>query len=393
MSDNALTAMPLKYLDRAMNKLRDLGLVPDGGQDEAPVISLINQITDLDEEKTVAIARTLNQASLFNEVVREQIEAMEIGERYEKIAAAFSSIRDDAKSMVDQLEDGKIDTMERLGNVWMKVTRGDIPSRFGKIKETYLEVADDSRDQIEREQVILDAYQDFRGALKESEVLALSVLKQANTALDSAKQQLEDSAATLEQNTNTDREHVAGLELARDERLRELQDSDGRYQIAKDLADNLTISYNTTEAVMARLLQTTNIKERVYSQAVMFFGTNETVLTALSASFTGLHGLHEGTKTLKTMKEGINESLEVLGEVGDKVHEEAIREGYGPTIKAESVKKLVDSVVNFQQRSVVLIEEMRDAATRNADEVRMAVEDGKRRLAELARQGNVLIHS
>ena len=393
MSDNVLTAMPLKYLDRAMNKLRDLGLVPDGGQDEAPVISLINQISDLDEEKTIAIARTLNQASLFNEVVREQIEAMEIGERYEKIASAFSSIRDDAKSMVDQLEDGKIDTMERLSNVWMKVTRGDIPSRFGKIKETYLEVADDSRDQIEREQVILDAYQDFRGALKESEVLALSVLKQANAELDGAKQQLEESASTLEQNTNTDREHVAGLELARDERLRELQNSDDRYQISKDLADNLTISYNTTEVVMARLLQTTNIKERVYSQAVMFFGTNETVLTALSASFTGLHGLHESTKTLKTMKEGMNESLEVLGEVGDKVHEEAIREGYGPTIKAASVKKLVDSVVNFQQRSVVLIEEMRDAATRNADEVRVAVEDGKRRLAELARQGNVLIHS
>jgi hypothetical protein len=393
MSENTMMAMPMKYLDRAMNKLRDLGLVPDGGQDEAPVISLINKISDLDEEKTVAIARTLNQASLFNEVVREQIEAMEIGERYEKIAAAFSSIRDDAKSMVDQLEDGKIDTMERVSNVWMKVTRGDIPSRFDDIKETYLEVADDSRDQIEREQVILDAYQDFRGALKESEVLALNVLKNATTELNGAKENLELAAKALEENTDTDRERIAMLELARDERLRDLQTSDERYQITKDLADNLTVSYNTTEVVMARLLQTTNIKERVYSQAVMFFGTNETVLTALSASFTGLHGLHESTKTLKTMKEGINESLEVLGEVGDKVHEEAIREGYGPTIRAESVKKLVDSVVNFQQRSVVLIEEMRDAATRNADEVRVAVEDGKQRLAELARQGNVLIHS
>lgn len=390
MSSTSISAMPLKYLDQAMSKLRDLGLMPEK-TDEAPVISLINKISDLDEEKTIAIARTLNQASLFNEVVREQIQAMRIGERYEGITEKFNSIRDDAKDMVDQLEDGQIDVMERIGNVWMKVTRGDIPSRFESIKETYLEVAADTKDQIEREQIILDAYRDFRGALKESEVLALNVLKKANAELEDAKNNLNNAAKDIETNTNADREHIARLELARDERLRELQNSDDRYQITKDLSDNLTISYNTSEAVMARLLQTTNAKERVYSQSVTFFGTNETVFTALSASFTGLHGLHEATETLKSMKEGINESLEVLGEVGDKVQEEALREGYGATIKAESVKKLVDSIVNFQERSVNLIEEMRDQATRNAEEVRLAAEDGKRRLAELASRGNALV--
>ena len=154
---------------------------------------------------------------------------------------------------------------------------------------------------------------------------------------------------------------MARLELARDAELRKLQQADERYQIAKDLADNLTISYNTSETVMARLLQTTHAKERVYSQAVTFFGTNETVFTALAASFTGLHGLHESTKTLKEMKEGVSKSLEVLAEVGGKVQEEAIREGYGPTIRADAVRALVDSVVNFQERSIQLIAEMREA--------------------------------
>ncbi len=390
MSSSAITAMPMKYLDKAMSKLRDLGLVPEK-TDEAPVISLINKISDLDEEKAIAIARTLNQASLFNEVVREQIQAMRIGERYEGITEKFNSIRDDAKDMVDQLEDGKIDVMERIGNVWMKMTRGDIPSRFDKIKETYLEVAADTKDQIEREQIILDAYRDFRGALKESEVLALNILKKADAELKDAKIALNNAARDIETNTNEDREHIARLEMLRDEHLRNLQNSDERYQIAKDLSDNLTISYNTSEAVMARLLQTTNAKERVYSQSVTFFGTNETVFTALSASFTGLHGLHEATETLKSMKEGINESLEVLGEVGDKVQEEALRQGYGATIRAESVKKLVNSIVNFQERSVNLIAEMREQATRNAEEVRLAAEDGKRRLAELASRGNALV--
>ncbi|MEN7342925.1 MAG: cell surface protein [Pseudomonadota bacterium] len=381
---------PMQYLDKAMNKLRDLGLVPETTS-EAPVIALIERITALDEEKTLAIARTLNQATLFNEVVREQIEAMRIGQRYKEITERFDSIRDDAKGMVDQLEDGEIDLWERAQNVWMKVTRGDIPARFNKIKETYLEVAEDSRDQIDRERVILDAYRDFRGALKESEVLAIQVLKKAEAALEVEKAALQEAVNNIETAETEDREVMAKLELARDMQLRKLQQADERYQISKDLSDNLTVSYNTSETVMARLLQTTNAKERVYSQAVMFFGTNETVFTALSASFTGLHGLHESTETLKSMKEGVSKSLEVLADIGGKVQEEAIREGYGPTIRADAVKALVDSVVNFQERSVTLIEEMRDAATRNAEEIRVAVEDGKRRMAALANKGNALV--
>ena len=181
------------------------------------------------------------------------------------------------------------------------------------------------------------------------------------------------------------------LELARDERMREMQDEEKRYQIAKDLSDNLTISYNTSEVIMARLMQTTSAKDRVYAQAVSFFSTNETVLTALKASFTGMFGLHEATKTLDAMKEGISKSLETLSEVGDQVQEAAIRSGYGPTIQASSVKMLVDSVVGFQERSREIINEMRLLATKNSEEIRDAVEDGKRRLAKLAADGNALL--
>jgi uncharacterized protein YaaN involved in tellurite resistance len=142
--------------------------------------------------------------------------------------------------------------------------------------------------------------------------------------------------------------------------------------------------------VMARLVQSTDVKERVYSQSVSFFGTNETVFTALNASFTSLKGLHESTRTLEAMKEGINESLETLSEVGDKVQEDALRAGYGPTIKAESVKKLLDSVINFQEKSRSLIAEMRELSTRNEQEISQAVEDGKRRMVKLAEAGKSL---
>jgi len=47
-------------------------------------------------------------------------------------------------------------------------------------------------------------------------------------------------------------------------------------------------------------------------------------------------------------------------------------------------------VVNYQTRSREIIEEMRVASTRNAEEIREAVEDGKRRMARLAEQGKGL---
>jgi len=389
MNTKNVLSSPLRYLDKALNGLRDLGLMPQK-PDEMPVIALINQISDLDEEKTIAIARTLSNTTVFNEVVREQITAMNVGERYETITKSFDSIRDDAKSMVEQLDDGKIDTMERLSNFWMKMTRGDIPSRFNKIKKTYLEVSADTKDQMERENLILESYRDFRGALKESQVMAFQVLKKAESQVEVAKTGLEEATKALESNTSEDRAIIAGLELTRDERLRDLQAEDRRYQIAKDLAENLSVSYNTTEVVMARLVQTTDVKERVYSQSVSFFGTNETVFTALNASFTSLQGLHESTQTLEAMKEGINESLETLAEVGDKVQEDALRAGYGPTIKAESVKKLLDSVINFQEKSRSLITEMRELSTRNEQEISQAVEDGKRRMVQMTKAGKLL---
>ncbi|KRA42272.1 hypothetical protein [Devosia sp. Root635] len=385
-----LAEKPLQYLDKAVNAIRDLGVWPEQ-QGEQPITGLLSQITELDETRVVLIGRTLSQASAFNEVVREQIAAMKIGERYEDITKGFDSIRDDAKGMVDQLADNKLDLLERASNVWMKVSRGDIAQRFNKIRDTYLEVTRDTKDQIDREQTILEAYRDFRGALKQSEVMALEVLQTAEKRLGEKKTILETASAAVAGYAGTVPADRARLEMDRDEKLREMQNEEKRYQIAKDLSDNLTISYNTSEVVMARLMQTTNAKERVYQQSISFFSTNETVLTALSASFTGMFGLHESTETLNAMKEGMSKSLETLSEIGDKVQEEAVKAGYGPTVRADAVKKLVDSVVNFQEKSRTIINEMRVASTKNSAEIRDAVEDGKRRLAALAADGNALL--
>ena len=119
---------------------------------------------------------------------------MVIGERYKEITGGFNSIRDDAKSMVDQLADNKIDIFERTTNVWMKIARGDISNRFDKVKGIYLDVTKDTKGQIDREHVILEAYRDYRGALKQAEVLALEVLKTATAKLDAERTALKEAS-------------------------------------------------------------------------------------------------------------------------------------------------------------------------------------------------------
>jgi hypothetical protein len=382
---DVLVKTPMQYLDKAMGTLRDLGLAPTTVA-EAPIVGLLEKISELDPDKIVVITRTLGQTEVFNEVVRTQISGMEIGERYKAITVGFDSIRDDAKKMVDQISDGKLDVFERATNAWMKISRGDIADRFDKIRTIFVDVSKETKNQIEREAVILEAYRDFRGALKQAEVLALEVLKTAEAKWNAAKADL-DAASAKVAGFQGEAAEKARLELQRDEQLRLTQDEEKRYQISKDLSDNLTIGYNTSEVIMARLMQTTNAKERVYQQAVSFFSTNDSVFTALKASFTGMFGLNEATETLNAMKEGVSKSLEALAEIGDKVQEAAVRAGYGPTIRADAVKKLVDSVVNFQEKSTEIIAEMRDLSTKNSAEIRDAVEDGKKRIARLVAAG------
>src|SRR5262249_823896 len=193
MMTDVIVHTPMQYLDRAVGALRDVGLMPTKVE-AAPINSLLEQISDLEPEKIQVIARTLGQASVFNEIVREQISGMEIGERYKTITDGFNSIRDDSKRMLDQIADSKLDIMERASNVWMKIARGDVADPFDKLKAVYIDVTEDTKTEVDREHTILEAYRDYRGALKQSEVLALEVLKTATNRLDEGRALLKEAS-------------------------------------------------------------------------------------------------------------------------------------------------------------------------------------------------------
>ena len=373
-----MSSQVVTYVDRAVQVLNKIGIILKP-QTDAPILKLLDNVTEIDKNRVMSIARTLQQQSAFNEVVREQIDGVQVSQRYTKIVNHFDSIRTDMEKMIGWLDDGRLDFFERIKIGWMKLQRGSIPDRFNLIKDTYLEVSKETGNQVERERIILNAYQDFRFGLKQAQITAEELVNMATARLEDCKNKLSLAIAEVD-NFNSD-DHVARarLELIRDEALRNVQQEDSRYQIILDLANNLTVSYNSAEAVFARLQQTTSVKERVYQQSVNFFSTNEIVFTALSASITSLTGLSESTKTLEALKDGMNKGIESIASAGNKQLDEALRAGYGSTIKADSLRSLVEAIVNYQESSQQLISELRNESIENAKEIDRIVEDGKQR--------------
>jgi len=371
------------YLDRALTGLRTLGInllqpVPD-----APVLVLLDRVAQYDTAKVTAIAAVLQQSTTFNSVVREQIAGMDISTRFMDITQSFTSIREDAAAMAGWMDDGRLDTLEKLKLSWMNLRRGSIPSRFSEIRENYLQVCKSANDQISRETVILEAYLDFRMAMKAAEGDAQQVLALAGQVLEQRTQALNEANAQVTAAETLAPAERAALELRRDEAVRALQDEDKRYQIVKDIADDLKVGYNTAEMVFARINQVHVIKERQYQRMVSFFSTNEVVLTGLAVSFTSNSGLAEATNTLNATTDGISKGLEALGSTGNTQLEAAVKASYGSTIKVDSVRALADATLSFQTDMHGLTETYRAESSNASRDIAEAVEEAKRKFAAL----------
>ncbi len=371
------------YLGRAIKVLQRFGLSTTGDSGEE-LIRLLDSVKHVDEARTLAIADVIKHMSTFNRLVRENVENIRIGNRYLEITQMFDSVREDSKMLISQLADGQISRSEKFQNWWMKIRRGTPSDRFETITETYKDVSKDTRDQLDREDAIMDAYIDFRFALKEAEVMATELYEKQKPFLDVAKKGLADSQTGVDNFMGDETAQRGRLELARDEAREKFQDEDRTYQLLKDISENLSIGYDVGETLITKLKQTHDVKDSVYRRAVTFFTTNEHVFTILGTVYTSQQGLHEITAATEAMKEGLNKGLEDVANLGRELERAAMKAGYGSTIKAESVQKLVDAITNFQVESLTMIADLRKESEQNAKEIRRVVEDGKRRFQETA---------
>ncbi|QDT07849.1 hypothetical protein K227x_62780 [Rubripirellula lacrimiformis] len=370
-----------EYLDRAVGVLKKFGV---DNKNTAPqeLIGLLEEVKHLDEQKVLAIAEVIQHMSSFNQLVRENVESIKIGNRYMDITQMFDSVREDSKRLIMQLDDGKISGTEKVSNWWMKMRRGTPNDRFEQIVETYSEVAKDTKQALKSEEAIMEGYIDFRFALKEAEVLAREILDTHGPILEAAKAGLADSQKALDEYAGDDQGGKSQAELRRDEARFKYEKEDETYQLLKDIAENLEIGYDVGETLITKLKQTHDVKERVYRRAVTFFTTNEHVFTILGTVYTSQHGLHEVTQATEAMKEGVNKGLEDVATLGRELERAALRAGYGSTINPESVQKLVEAISGFQIESLEMIAELRKESEESTKAIRKSVEEGKKRYQE-----------
>ena len=369
-----------KYLDSAVSVLDRFGLAK--APQESQLAKILQEAVTVNEAKVTAIARVVQYEDTFNALVRNNLEAMDVSEKYKNITSMFDSIRDDSKRMVGQLTKGKLGFKDRAQNTWMNLTRGSTHARFEAIQKTYLDVSTRTSAQLERENAIIEGYCDFRLAMKEAEIMAYEVLELQTTKLEESKKAFTDSVEKVNACEAKEGSEHSKLQLDRDQAHREVENQDKKYQLIKDVAENLKIGYDVGETLVGKLNQTHNLKDRVYKQAITFFTTNGHVFTTLDAVYTSQKGMHEQTQALESMKAGINKGLEDVASLGDVLQENALRAGYGATIDAKSVQILVDSIANFQDNSYKMIEQLRTEATENAKAISEIVDNGKQRVAK-----------
>ncbi|HBJ38765.1 MAG TPA: cell surface protein [Planctomycetaceae bacterium] len=370
-----------QYLDRALSTLERFGL---GGKSAQPneLVNLLEDVKHLDEGKTLAIAEVLNHMSTFNQLVRDNVENISVGDRYLSISQMFDSIREDSKRLIAQLDDGKFSTTEKMSNWWMKLRRGTPSDRFDKIEDLYRDVSKDTKDALKREQEIMDAYIDFRFALKEAEVLASELYDMQVPILDQAKAGLAAAQEAVDKFAGDDMAAKSQLELRRDQARHEFQKQDETFQLLKDISENLRIGYDVGETLVAKLKQTNDVKTRVYRRAVTFFTTNEHVFTILRTVYTSQYGLNEITQATEAMKDGLNKGLEDVATLGRELERAALKAGYGSTVDPASVQKLVDAISDFQIESLETVAELRKESEEATKAIRSTVEAGKKRFQE-----------
>ncbi|MBA1306018.1 merozoite surface protein 3b [Stutzerimonas stutzeri] len=385
-----MTLPTTNYLERAVAALNSLGINVTGRAAPAPILPLLEKVKHYDEHKVVSIAAALQQSSSFHQTAREQLKGLDVSHHYQSITDSFNSIRADSAKVADWVSDGSLDLKERLMMSFMKLRRGSIAERFDSIRNAYQKATEIVGKEIQREEVIRNAYQDYHLAMVQTKINAEQVLEIATRELEARRKALGAANEAIEAERAGDNDPVvlAKLDLASHEALRAFQLEDKSYQIAKDMAEDLAVGLSTTRVIMAHLEQSAAAKERLHQRMISFFTGQESVLTALSVAFTASNGLSAATNVLKAQKAGTEAAIESLAQTGNQAIREAITVGYGAALDAHPVKMLGESIVQLQSDMIGLISAARTSATSAAQEIETATEQNERAFTALIAKAN-----
>lgn len=386
-STDVFTPRPMNRMEKALSLFKSVGInissPKESGADQ--ISGLMKDLLPFGDTDLTAILRTMRVMNQVQDRIRNELTQVEAGERYVEMAKDFTSIRKDGKRMLEQVEAGKTTIMDRVANTWMDFSRGSIQKRYNSIEEVATAIHADSAKTLKTMRAVSQAYDEARSGFQEARILAGNIRNKTKASWDQAKEALSAADGHLSElrEMGADDNSINIAVLNRDAQLSAAREAERLYDLATDLYNNLSVGYETGDVISVRLNQASTVHERALSQSITFFQTNSHVLTALSAAASSLRSIHETTQGVETMKKGIDDALGDLGTTGNKILEAGIRAGYGATINPNTIRKLMDDIITFQENQHVIKNEMRAEAENAEKEIRQITEDGRERISKL----------
>ncbi|MEI7718468.1 MAG: hypothetical protein WCI72_01255 [archaeon] len=367
----------LQYLENSLQVLEKVGIsIRD--KKESQLVGLLQEVSDIDPAKVLNIAQVVQYSGAYNELVRDNVRAMKFANRYGQITELSDSVIEDANVAVEQLKDGKIDYKEKARNFAVKIVRGTPASRFDKVKDICEAVNADVKKQIDAENAILNAYVEYRSALKEAEADSKDLLQIQAVRLETAKQAYIAANQAVDAHAENDAEK-ARLQGVRDRLDHAFKNEDRKYQLWLDVSQGFTTGYAAGEVLMAKLASSHEGKQQIYRRGIVTLELHDSLFTAMSAAYSSILGGLEAAEVQNARTASLEKGLEHLAQFGADVGKKVIEAGYGPMIHAEPIKKAVDALIAERTATLELIGTCRTESEKNAAEVSQYVEDGKQR--------------
>ncbi len=335
---------------------------------DSRLITILSEAQDVDEGRVLAICQTIQYMDDFNELARSKTGEMHFADRHKDITNTFDSIREDSAKLLKQAQNG-IGFFEKWMSKIKFFFKGTPHDRFLDGIETFYKVCDDLETQLKREKEIMTAYQDFRKAYKQSEGLAFEVLEIQEARLKTAEAAFKQAAEAVTAFTGESRSEKSKLELVRDEAEMAYEEQKEKRDMLEFVANDMVQGYHTTEGIVASIKETNKTKNAVYMRSVSFMGNNETMFTMMSLAYTQILGLHEGTRTLASIKDAAKKGLDQMGTVAAQVNKDGITQAYGVGMEAEGIRDFVQKLTDQIVESRELEEQQRTANRENTKKI------------------------
>lgn len=351
-------------------------------------LAQINKLAVYGQEEAAQLVSVINHMNAFDELVTDNMKEMNVENRHEEIVKNFDSITKDLERKVNMVSknEGGTSLVGKIQDKIIRWRRGDISDRFNRNKQLFEAVFKDADEQITRERLILDAYNQYRQAIMESLAFA-EILKERATVERNEVAERYKEAQQMVENASDDlpASQMHALRVNVDNVRMDFEKSDDLQNIAASLTEKMTLSYAISEGVMARYATTAKTREDIQQQSALYFSTNKGMMSTLHATLRQLEAMAETRGALKAYNDktkkligSLSSSTSVMG----KIAKDATEVAYGSVINPEELRKLYENTVKFKIDQAEVIAKARQQREINLKAVTVEMKKGQDALAK-----------